>query len=50
MFDGLSSILNKNREYIKEYIIEKYEGLFDDKKINFYYILLKYILKYNHYR
>ena len=49
MFDGLSILLIKNGEYIKEYIIEKYEDLFDDKKINFYYILLKYILKYNHY-
>ena len=49
MFDGLSSVLIKNKEYIKEYIIENYEDIFDIKKINFYYILLKYILKFDYY-
>ena len=49
MFNGLSSILIKNEVYIKAYIIKDYDDLFDIKKINFYYILLKYILKYNYY-
>ena len=41
MFEKLSIILNKN-EY---YILNSYEDLNNEKKINFYYILFKYILK-----
>ena len=41
MFDEISSILNTN-EY---YIIKNLEDLYNENKINFYYILLKYILK-----
>jgi len=35
----------KNEANIKKFIIEKKEDLSDNKKINFHYILLKYILK-----
>ena len=45
MFKKISEILNSNENYIKEYIIDKIDDLIDKKKINFYYILLKYILK-----
>ena len=44
IFNELSKTLN-NEENIKEYIITNKEDLFNEKKINFYYILLKYILK-----
>ena len=43
MFDEISKILNK--DYLKEYIIDNYEDIFEIKKINFYYLLLRYILK-----
>ena len=49
MFKGLSDILDKNEDYRKDYILENYEDLFDINKINFYYILLKDILKCNIY-
>ena len=43
MFDKLSNILNS--EECNYYIIKDREDLFIQKKINFYYILLKFILK-----
>ena len=49
MFNKIFQILNSNKSYIKDYIIEKLDDLYDSKKINFYYILLKYILKYSYY-
>ena len=42
MFEEIKKILNKNEDYYK---ISNINHLFDEKKINFYYILLKYILK-----
>ena len=45
MFEEFSIILNDNKDYINDYRIIKIEDLLDEKKINFYYILLKYILK-----
>ena len=45
MFDKLKNILNNNKEYIQKYIIFKKEDLNDENKINYNYILLKYILK-----
>jgi len=45
MFDELFKILDEKEEYIIEYLISDKEDLFNEKKINFYYILLKYILK-----
>jgi hypothetical protein len=47
MFDKLNKNLNEN--HIKKYIIEKKEDLIDETKINFYYFLLKYILKNSFY-
>ena len=43
MFEKLEKILNE--KYIKKYIIIKKEDFYDEKKINFYYIILKFILK-----
>ena len=43
MFNELNKILEK--ELMKTYIISTIEDLFDIKKINFYYILIKSILK-----
>ena len=45
MINELSKILDDNNNYIKDYIISKYNDLLDIKKINFFFILLKYILK-----
>ena len=45
MFEELFQILNSNNNYINDYIILKEKDLYDEKKINFYYILLKFILK-----
>ena len=45
MFDEISNILNLDKNYIKDYFINELDDLFDNKKINFYYILFKYILK-----
>ena len=45
MYVKLSQLLNNNENYITDYIIINKEDLFNEKKINFYYILIKYILK-----
>ena len=45
IFKTLYKILDKDAGYINKYIIKKKEDLFDEKNINFYYTLLKYILK-----
>ena len=45
MFFELSQILNNNEDYVKKYIISNKNDLFDEKRINFYYILFKYMLK-----
>lgn len=44
IYDDLSETLN-NDEIIKEYKIEKNEDISNESKINFYYILIKYIFK-----
>ena len=44
MFDKISEILDSDKYYIINKL-EKAEDLYDEKKINFYYILFKYILK-----
>ena len=49
MFNKLKNIFNNNKEYIKKYIILRKEDLFDENKINYYYILLRYILKNSFY-
>ena len=45
MFEELIKVLNENNNYIKEYIIINIDDLLNIKKINFYYILLRYIIK-----
>ena len=49
MFKEVSKLLDKNQNYLKEYIISNFEDIFDIKKITFYYILLRYILKSKYY-
>ena len=45
MYDKISEVLNSNEAYVTDYIISKVEDLKNIKKINFYYILIKYIIK-----
>ena len=45
MFEKINEELESNKEIIKSYKIEKEEDLLNEIKINFYYILLKYIIK-----
>ena len=49
MFDKLSEFLNSNEEYINDYIITNIEDFSSEKKVNFYFILFKYILKNTNY-
>ena len=45
MFDKLNNFFKDNENIKKEYRIIKLEDLFIEKKINFYFVLFKYILK-----
>ena len=45
IFDELSTVLNSNESYITYYSISNSEDLLDPNKINFYFILFKFILK-----
>ena len=45
MYDELLKILDEDVDYINDYKITKKEDLFNEKKINFFYILIKYVLK-----
>ena len=45
MINSIIHILDKNNEYMKNYLISKIEDLSKVNIINFYYISLKYILK-----
>jgi len=49
MFNDLSLVVDAHKNYMKNYLIEKIDDLFVNKKINFYYILIKYILKNSFY-
>ena len=49
MFDEMYKILNPREKYMEKYIISQINDLININKINFYYILLKYILKYSIY-
>lgn len=49
MFDEIKEILDKNKDYIKEYIITKFDDIFDKKILDFYNILLNYIIKSDFY-
>ena len=45
IFDEICKTLSLNESFINEYKLTTFDDLFDSKKINFYYILFKYILK-----
>ena len=45
MYDKISILLNSNEAYITDYIISKVEDLKNINKINFYYIIIKYLIK-----
>ena len=45
MFAELNTILNRDNDFIKRYEILDIKDLFDEEKINFFYLLLKYVLK-----
>lgn len=47
MFDKLLDIFNTKEKYINDYKIKDLKDLLNEKKINFHYLLLKYILKYS---
>ena len=49
IFISLHKILDKDSKCIDKYIIKKKEDLLEEKNINFYYFLLKYILKNSFY-
>ena len=44
MFDRILQSLDEKNEYMKNYVINEHEDIIEEK-INFYYILIKYILK-----
>ena len=45
MYNKLKEIFDYKNNFIQKYMISKFEDLFDEKKINFYYIILNYIFK-----
>ena len=45
IYNKLIEVLNNKNDYMKEYIINNNEDLLNETKINFYYILIKFILK-----
>ena len=45
LFRRIKETLNLNNEYIKKFIIYNLEDFYNIKKINFHYMLLKYIFK-----
>jgi len=45
MLIEISKTLFSNESFINKYILTSFDDLFDPKKVNFYYILFKYILK-----
>ena len=45
IFKDLQETLKENNDYMKKFIIKTEEDLYDEKKINFYYLLFKFILK-----
>ena len=49
MYNELLKVLNKNNEYLTNYKISSKEDLFNEKIINFYYIIIKYLLKNSFY-
>ena len=49
IFEGLSNILNSKENYMNIYNLTNISDLLNENKINFYYILIKFILKNSYY-
>jgi len=49
MYNKLKEIFDYKNNFIQKYMISKFEDLLDEKKINFYYIILNYIFKNSFY-
>ena len=49
IFDELKEVLSNEKEYIQPYLIKSIEDIFQISKINFYYILLKFIIRNSFY-
>ena len=45
LLDKIQDVLNTNNDYIKKYIIQNIDDLHNQKKVNFIYMILKYIFK-----
>ena len=45
ILNSLKETLDKNNDFMKQYLVEREEDLYNETKINFYYILFKFILK-----
>ena len=45
MFEEISNLLNENENYINDYVISEINDLYNEKKINFFFFLLKFIFK-----
>ena len=45
ILEKLKELLNRNEEYMKDFLILKIEDFFNEKKTHFYFLLFKYILK-----
>ena len=49
MFEKIKDFLNNNENLINEYIISTENDIYNNNKINFYYIILKYLLKHSYF-
>jgi len=45
LFERIKKVLDLNNDYIQKYSINNFEDINDMTKVNFYYMILKYILK-----
>ena len=45
MFEKIKFVFENNKDIKNKYLIDNLEDLYNDKKINFYFILIKYIIK-----
>ena len=50
MLERISNTLNSSKQIKDNYEIKKFDDLFNDSKINFYYVLFKYIIKNTFYK
>ena len=45
IYNELKEIFGSEKNYIRKYIIRNFEDMYDEKKINFYFIIFNYIFK-----